>query len=154
MLDRLCYIGNMKKKKLPTHINLLAKNIVDQTIEGKLTGNAILPAKEKNPAAVALGRLGGLKGGKARAESLSTKRRKMSFCCHPIGSAGVTFVVPAAMDPHTTKTGGAAFARRIIDSILKIFGQLKTIQPRIIKNSGRSTMDFLLFLTFFIKQVL
>lgn len=31
---------------------------------------------EKNPAAVALGRLGGLKGGKARAEKLSAKRRK------------------------------------------------------------------------------
>jgi hypothetical protein len=31
--------------------------------------------KEKNPAAVALGRLGGLKGGKARAEKLSPKRR-------------------------------------------------------------------------------
>lgn len=30
----------------------------------------------KNPAAVALGRLGGLKGGKARAESLSAKKRK------------------------------------------------------------------------------
>lgn len=34
------------------------------------------PEPEKNPAAVALGRLGGLKGGKARAESLSAKRRK------------------------------------------------------------------------------
>lgn len=30
---------------------------------------------EKNPAAVALGRLGGLKGGKARAEKLSPERR-------------------------------------------------------------------------------
>jgi hypothetical protein len=30
---------------------------------------------EKNPAAVALGRLGGLKGGNARAKSLSKKRR-------------------------------------------------------------------------------
>ncbi len=30
----------------------------------------------KNPAAVALGRRGGLKGGKARAESLSPARRK------------------------------------------------------------------------------
>jgi hypothetical protein len=34
------------------------------------------PEPEKNPAAVALGRLGGLKGGKARAEALSAKRRK------------------------------------------------------------------------------
>lgn len=30
---------------------------------------------EKNPAAVALGRLGGLKGGKARAEKLTAKKR-------------------------------------------------------------------------------
>jgi len=30
----------------------------------------------KNPAAVALGRLGGLKGGKARAEKLSDERRR------------------------------------------------------------------------------
>jgi hypothetical protein len=38
------------------------------------------PAKdqppEKNPAAVALGRLGGLKGGKARAKSLSAAKRR------------------------------------------------------------------------------
>ncbi|MBL8756915.1 MAG: hypothetical protein JNK35_00630 [Phycisphaerae bacterium] len=32
-------------------------------------------ASEKNPAAVALGRLGGLKGGKARAKSLTKKQR-------------------------------------------------------------------------------
>ncbi len=31
--------------------------------------------KEKNPAAVSLGRLGGLKGGKARAEKLSPQQR-------------------------------------------------------------------------------
>jgi hypothetical protein len=31
---------------------------------------------EKNPAAVELGRLGGLKGGKARAEKLSARKRK------------------------------------------------------------------------------
>jgi hypothetical protein len=33
-------------------------------------------APEKNPAAVTLGRLGGLKGGKARAESLTPAKRK------------------------------------------------------------------------------
>ncbi len=33
------------------------------------------PGRKKNPAAVALGRLGGLKGGKARAKKLSSKRR-------------------------------------------------------------------------------
>jgi hypothetical protein len=34
------------------------------------------PDEGKNPAAVALGRLGGLKGGKARAKKLSKKKRK------------------------------------------------------------------------------
>lgn len=33
--------------------------------------------KEKNPAAVALGRLGGAKGGKARAAALSARKRKL-----------------------------------------------------------------------------
>lgn len=33
------------------------------------------PPQEKNPAAVELGRLGGLKGGKARAESMTPERR-------------------------------------------------------------------------------
>ena len=32
--------------------------------------------REKNPAAVAMGKLGGPKGGKARAEKLSPERRK------------------------------------------------------------------------------
>lgn len=32
--------------------------------------------REKNPAAVALGRLGGLKGGKARAAMLTPERRR------------------------------------------------------------------------------
>lgn len=33
------------------------------------------PTREKNPAAVALGKLGGAKGGKARADKLSARRR-------------------------------------------------------------------------------
>lgn len=43
-----------------------------------LTGEGPIPksAKKKNPAAVELGRLGGLKGGKARAEKLSPAKRK------------------------------------------------------------------------------
>lgn len=45
------------------------------------TGNPIhedispIAEKEKNPAAVALGRLGGLKGGKARAAKLTSEER-------------------------------------------------------------------------------
>lgn len=57
-----------KKKKNPTDINILASSIVEKATK--------TPAKEKNPAAVALGRLGGLKGGKARAKKLSKKRLK------------------------------------------------------------------------------
>jgi hypothetical protein len=59
---------------MPRDANVLAKLVVDVA-----TGNAPpeQPAKgpAKNPAAVELGRLGGLKGGKARAASLSKKKR-------------------------------------------------------------------------------
>lgn len=50
--------------------NQIAASIIQQLTEIAET------APGKNPAAVALGRLGGLKGGKARAEKLSPKRRK------------------------------------------------------------------------------
>jgi len=39
------------------------------------TGQAEKPVSDKNPAAVALGRLGGKKGGRARAAQLSAERR-------------------------------------------------------------------------------
>lgn len=61
-----------KKTKLPADTNKKAKSVVDLA-----TGNEdALNADGKNAAAVALGRKGGLKGGKARAESLTAKRRK------------------------------------------------------------------------------
>ena len=53
-----------RSRKRPKDINQLAKSITDEA------------TREKNPAAVALGRLGGLKGGKARAAKLSAKKRK------------------------------------------------------------------------------
>jgi len=54
--------------------NRLAKSIVDQTVtDEELQAKAI--EEGKNPAAVLLGRLGGLKGGKARAASLSAVER-------------------------------------------------------------------------------
>lgn len=71
MLDRLCYTEGMKKKK-PSDINVLAASIVQKATE-ELT---VKPIPEKNPAAVALGRLGGKKGGPARAKALSAKKRK------------------------------------------------------------------------------
>lgn len=46
-------------------INQLAKSLVEKA------------TSEKNPAAVALGKLGGLRGGKARAAKLSPRRRKI-----------------------------------------------------------------------------
>ena len=52
----------------------LAQHIVDIA-----TGEAVDRDKEqrpKNPAAVSLGRLGGSKGGRARAEKLSPERRR------------------------------------------------------------------------------
>ncbi|MFN8290266.1 MAG: hypothetical protein U0U70_08420 [Chitinophagaceae bacterium] len=60
-----------KKAKLPADTNKRAKSIVDIA-----TGeNQDKPIDEVKAAAAALGRLGGLKGGKARANSLSPKKR-------------------------------------------------------------------------------
>jgi hypothetical protein len=63
-----------KRKKPISDINVLAASIVKEATEESEPAKE--PIKEKNPAAVALGRLGGLKGGKARAEKLSTNRRR------------------------------------------------------------------------------
>jgi len=62
-----------KNPKRLRDVNQLAKMIVDIS-----TGNAPPePAQpEKNPAAVALGKLGGAKGGPARAAALSPAKRK------------------------------------------------------------------------------
>lgn len=56
--------------KRPRDLNQLAKWIVDQS-----TDEQRQRAPEKDPLAVELGRRGGLKGGKARAESLTPERR-------------------------------------------------------------------------------
>jgi hypothetical protein len=61
-----------RSSKRPRDANQLAKFITDVA-----TGAVELPKTDdgKDPAAVALGRKGGLKGGRARADSLSAKRR-------------------------------------------------------------------------------
>lgn len=59
-------------KKSPTDLNVLASSIVQAATGGKPASESI---PQKNPAAVALGRLGGLKGGKARAEKLTPRER-------------------------------------------------------------------------------
>ena len=63
----------MSKPKRPKDPNQLAK-----LIGGIATGQATEATQDslKNPNAVALGKLGGLKGGKARAAKLTPKRRK------------------------------------------------------------------------------
>lgn len=62
-----------KKVKLPADPNKKAKLIVD-IATGEVEDNISI-SHIKDPNAVALGRKGGLKGGKARAEKLSAKKR-------------------------------------------------------------------------------
>ena len=72
MLDR--------SRRRPRDRNQPGKFVVDAATEAS-EDDSMLPGDEgKNPAAVALGRLGGLKGGKARAASLSKKRRAEIAC--------------------------------------------------------------------------
>ena len=62
-------------KKRPQDVNQLAKAIVDEAV-GDAPEEGEAPDDEgKNPAAVALGRLGGMKGGKARAAKLTKEQR-------------------------------------------------------------------------------
>ena len=67
MLDR-----SRKRTRDP---HQLAKAIVDMAT-GQVEVRELTPEEQgKNPAAVALGRLGGLKGGRARAATLTKTRR-------------------------------------------------------------------------------
>jgi hypothetical protein len=62
-----------RSRKRPRDPNQLAKLIVDIA-----TGEAedLDPNEGKNPAAVELGRKGGIKGGKARAEKMTPEQRQ------------------------------------------------------------------------------
>lgn len=70
------------RPKRPTDPNQLAAMIVSEAtgtpapVPAETPKLAAKAKPEKNPAAVALGRLGGLKGGKARAAKLSPAKRK------------------------------------------------------------------------------
>ena len=66
--------SSTNKGRMPD-VNELAKRVVDLTTGNPITENLSPIANDKNPAAVALGRLGGMKGGRARAEKLSAKER-------------------------------------------------------------------------------
>jgi hypothetical protein len=59
-----------KRSSNPKDVNQLAASIVQDATQESVE------ITKKNPAAVALGRLGGLKGGPARAARLSAKKRK------------------------------------------------------------------------------
>ena len=63
-----------KKKRRPADLNKLASSIVKASTEGE-PKEETPPDNNKNPHAVALGKLGGLKGGKARAKKLTAEQR-------------------------------------------------------------------------------
>jgi hypothetical protein len=64
--------------KRPRDPNLLARSVMEDLIGEKLDGSPLAEPKEdtRNPAAVALSKLGASKGGKARAAKLSDRKRK------------------------------------------------------------------------------
>lgn len=65
-----------KRSSTTWDINELATLIVAEATEEPTFEKPAEQTPQKNPAAVALGHLGGLKGGKARAAKLSAKKRK------------------------------------------------------------------------------
>lgn len=64
-----------RSRKRPRDVNEIGRQIVDEA-----TGEApkFDPDQGKDPAAVALGRKGGLKGGKARAAKMTAEERSAS----------------------------------------------------------------------------
>lgn len=64
------------KPKRPRDLNELAAAIVGEAV-GESGAPADAPTEpEKNPHAAALGRLGGIRGGRARAEKLTPQQRR------------------------------------------------------------------------------
>ena len=66
----------MTRKKKEHDFSVTAFRIVQEATGQVEPKEKSLSTEGKNPNAVALGRLGGLKGGKVRAERLSPERRK------------------------------------------------------------------------------
>lgn len=64
--------GMAKRSSKPRDLNSMAAAIVAQSVNDEPVPD---PDAGKNPHAVALGRAGGLKGGKARAERLTPQQR-------------------------------------------------------------------------------
>jgi hypothetical protein len=67
-------LGMQKRSSMPRDPNQLAKLIADMAT-GEAAPEPMPQGREKNPAAVALGKLGGAKGGKARAAKLTPEER-------------------------------------------------------------------------------
>jgi hypothetical protein len=65
-----------RRSSKPKDTQQLARHVLDAVAPDAEPPKTKKATKVKNPAAVALGRLGGLKGGKARADSLSPAKRK------------------------------------------------------------------------------
>jgi len=63
-------------KKHKRDSNVLAKYIVDEATGQIPSEKPVPPDTDKDPKAVKAGRLGGLKGGKARAEKLTSAQRR------------------------------------------------------------------------------
>jgi hypothetical protein len=91
----LCYLDSSHKPSIPMKqvswhnrtmprrsskdVSQNALRVVEAAIGSPLKANKktlAFPARQKNPAAVALGKLGGFKGGYARAAKLSAEERK------------------------------------------------------------------------------
>ena len=66
--------SSKKNRKRPRDTNQLAHSVFLEAI-GEAPEREKPEESDKNPAAVALGRLGGLKGGKARAAKLTSEER-------------------------------------------------------------------------------
>jgi len=73
-----CHDGFMPNRSSKSRdFAAIARRVVEQAIGEHLDGTPLEdPNAGKNPAAVALGKLGGAKGGKARAAKLSPAKRK------------------------------------------------------------------------------
>jgi hypothetical protein len=62
-----------RSRKRPTDVNQLAASVVAETVGDEQDDSVANSGKD--PSAVSLGRRGGLKGGKARAESMTPEQR-------------------------------------------------------------------------------
>lgn len=69
--------SRVSSNERPKDPNLLARSVGEDLIGERMDGTPLPPERQKNPAAVALSRLGASKGGFARAAALSDRKRRM-----------------------------------------------------------------------------